>query len=326
MSTRSTPLRWPEILQRARHGNPVPARRVERSEADWQARLAPERWQVLRAKGTERPYSSAHCHLRMQGGFRCAGCQTLLFDGGLQFESGTGWPSFQAPVEPDHLSYHLDSSHGMQRVEVCCAICDGHLGHVFADGPPPTGLRYCLNGLALEPAQDAEQATATATALLAGGCFWGMQELLRALPGVLATRVGYCGDQLPRPRYHHHGDHAETVEVVFDPRKLDYRRLLEFFFRIHDPSTRDRQGNDRGRSYRSAIFVQDEEQRRIAEQTLAAIARSGRWPGPPVTEIISGQTFWEAEVEHQDYLQHHPDGYSCHWERPQWVLPDSRED
>lgn len=162
----------------------------------------------------------------------------------------------------------------------------------------------------------------TERAILANGCFWGSQELLRHLPGVISTRTGYSGDPAtPNATYRRHGDHAEAVEVVFDPDELSYRRLLEFFFQIHDPTTRDRQGNDIGRSYRSAIFHIDDRQRQIALDTIADVDRSGRWPGPVVTEVEPAGDFWEAEPEHQDYLQRNPNGYTCHWVRPDWTLP-----
>ena len=162
----------------------------------------------------------------------------------------------------------------------------------------------------------------TERAILANGCFWGSQELLRQLPGVISTRTGYSGDPAtPNATYRHHGDHAEAVEVVFDPVELSYRRLLEFFFQIHDPTTRDRQGNDIGRSYRSAIFHIDDRQRQIALDTIADVDGSDRWPGPVVTEVEPAGDFWEAEPEHQDYLQRNPNGYTCHWVRPDWTLP-----
>ncbi|MFG2117457.1 peptide-methionine (S)-S-oxide reductase MsrA [Streptomyces sp. NPDC048718] len=158
-------------------------------------------------------------------------------------------------------------------------------------------------------------------AVLAGGCFWGMQELIREQPGVLATRVGYSGGETSHPTYRHHQGHAEAVEIVFDGTVTDYRTLLEFFFQIHDPSTRDRQGNDIGDSYRSAVFYLDDEQRRVAEDTIADVDASGLWPGPVVTEVAPAGPFWEAEPEHQDYLRRYPDGYTCHFPRPGWRLP-----
>jgi peptide-methionine (S)-S-oxide reductase len=161
----------------------------------------------------------------------------------------------------------------------------------------------------------------TETAILAGGCFWGAQELLRKRPGVLASRVGYSGGDTPDATYRNHGDHAEAVEIVFDPEVISFRQLLEFFFQIHDPSTKDRQGNDRGRSYRSAIFYTSEQQRLVALDTIADVDASGLWPGKVVTEVTPAGPFWEAEVEHQDYLQKIPFGYTCHYVRPDWVLP-----
>jgi peptide-methionine (S)-S-oxide reductase len=158
-------------------------------------------------------------------------------------------------------------------------------------------------------------------AILAGGCFWGVQDLLRKMPGVLWTRVGYSGGDVANATYRNHGSHAEAVEIVFDPHRLQYRDLLEFFFQIHDPSTADRQGNDRGPSYRSAIYYTSPEQKRVAEDTIADVDASGLWPGKVVTQVEPAGDFWEAEPEHQDYLQHFPTGYTCHYARPGWKLP-----
>lgn len=163
--------------------------------------------------------------------------------------------------------------------------------------------------------------TDTQKAILAGGCFWGMQELIRKQPGVVSTRVGYSGGDVPNATYRNHGTHAEAIEIVYDPAQTDYRAILEFFFQIHDPTTKDRQGNDRGPSYRSAIFYLDEEQKRIALDTIADVEASGLWPGKVVTEVSPAGDFWEAEPEHQDYLQRYPSGYTCHFIRPGWKLP-----
>jgi peptide-methionine (S)-S-oxide reductase len=163
--------------------------------------------------------------------------------------------------------------------------------------------------------------TPSETAVLAGGCFWGMQDLLRKKDGVLSTRVGYTGGHNDHPTYRNHPGHAEAVEIVYDPRRITYRELLEFFFQVHDPTTRNRQGNDIGTSYRSAIFYADEGQRVVAEATIREVEASGLWPGKVVTEVTPATTFWEAEPEHQDYLVKHPHGYTCHFVRPQWRLP-----
>ncbi len=161
----------------------------------------------------------------------------------------------------------------------------------------------------------------TQTAILAGGCFWGMQDLIRRQPGVISTRVGYSGGEVPNATYYNHGSHAEAVEIVFDPTATSYRDLLEFFFQIHDPTTRNRQGNDVGMSYRSAIYYLDDEQKRVAEDTIADVNASGLWPGTVVTEVAPAGPFWEAESEHQDYLLRYPNGYTCHFPRPGWKLP-----
>jgi peptide-methionine (S)-S-oxide reductase len=159
------------------------------------------------------------------------------------------------------------------------------------------------------------------TAVLAGGCFWGMQDLLRRYTGVISTRVGYTGGDVANATYRNHGTHAEAIEIVFDPQKLSYRKLLEFFFQIHDPTTLNHQGNDTGTSYRSAIFYTSEEQKRIVSDTIADVEASGLWPGKVVTEVTQAGPFWEAEPEHQDYLARYPDGYTCHFVRPEWKLP-----
>ena len=163
--------------------------------------------------------------------------------------------------------------------------------------------------------------TSTERAVLAGGCFWGMQDLIRKMDGVVSTRVGYSGGDVPNATYRTHGTHAEAIEIVFDPTRLSYRKLLEFFFQIHDPTTKNRQGNDRGMSYRSAIYTTSDAQKRTAEDTIADVDASGLWPGKVVTEVATAGPFWQAEPEHQDYLERIPNGYTCHFVRPGWKLP-----
>jgi peptide-methionine (S)-S-oxide reductase len=161
----------------------------------------------------------------------------------------------------------------------------------------------------------------TDRAVLAGGCFWGMEDLIRKLPGVLSTRVGYTGGDVANATYRNHGSHAEGIEIMFDPTQITYRRILEFFFQIHDPTTVNRQGNDRGMSYRSAIYYVNDDQKAVAEDTIKDVDASGLWPGKVVTELDPVAEFWEAEPEHQDYLERIPNGYTCHFIRPDWVLP-----
>jgi peptide-methionine (S)-S-oxide reductase len=168
---------------------------------------------------------------------------------------------------------------------------------------------------------DTPHVETTETAILAGGCFWGMQDLIRRHPGVVRTRVGYTGGDVPNATYRNHGTHAEAIEIEFDPAETSYRELLELFFQIHDPTTRNRQGNDVGTSYRSAIYYLDDRQHDVARETIADVDASGLWPGPVVTEVEPAGAFWEAEPEHQDYLERIPDGYTCHFPRPDWTLP-----
>ena len=298
---------------------------IVKSDAEWQRILTPEQYEVLRRRGTERPFSR-QCAIPLSGKgvYACAACGTALFAYGHKFESGTGWPSFWDPVSPLNVKLHRDVSHGMAREEVVCARCGSHLGHVFDDGPPPTGKRYCINAVALAlfkeaPAGGAAAAgraaggTAPAIATFAGGCFWGMEKAFGELPGVLATRVGYTGGTVTHPTYEMvctgRTGHAEAIEVTHDPARISYEELLEFFFTHHDPTTLNRQGNDVGTQYRSAIFPHTPEQQAAAERAKAALAQAGAFQDPVVTTIEPAGEFFPAEASHQKYLQKNPHGY-----------------
>jgi peptide methionine sulfoxide reductase msrA/msrB len=323
------------------------------SDADLRSKLTPEQYAVTQQCGTEPPFQNAYWDHHEAGLYVDVVSGEPLFASGDKFDSGTGWPSFTRPLSTTVVA-RRDVSHGMVRTEVRSRAGDSHLGHLFEDGPRDRGgQRYCINSASLRfvpaarleaegygqfsalfpapaaspaPGAAAPPAVTAATpgrevAVLAGGCFWGMQDLLRKIPGVLETEAGYTGGWLANPRYEDTHDsasgHAESVRVVFDPARLGFEELLErWFFRMHDPTTPDRQGNDRGTQYRSAIFYADERQRAVAEAVKARVQASGKWKGPLVTQIAPASTWYPAEPEHQDYLERTPGGYSCHYLRP----------
>jgi peptide methionine sulfoxide reductase msrA/msrB len=325
-------------------------------DAELRKRLTPEQYAVTQECGTEPPFRNAYWDNHEPGIYVDVVSGEPLFSSADKFDSGSGWPSFTRPLEPNVVEKR-DASHGMIRTEVRSRQGDSHLGHVFDDGPRDRGgQRYCINSASLrfipasrleaegygaytrlfaEAGAGAEARSGAAAvgqpaavpggdrevAVLAGGCFWGMEDLLRKIPGVLETEAGYTGGWLPNPRYEDtHGSrsgHAESVRIVFDPRKLSYEDLLEkWFFRMHDPTTPNRQGNDVGTQYRSAIFYADDAQKATAEAVMKRVQASGKWKGTIVTEIVQASTWYPAEDYHQDYLVKHPGGYTCHFLRP----------
>ena len=307
------------------------------SPAELKQKLTPMQFHVTQEAGTEPPFRNEYWNEHREGVYVDIVSGKPLFTSKDKFDSGCGWPSFTKPIEGEDVVEKRDGSLGMMRTEVRSKDADSHLGHVFDDGPRDKGgLRYCINSASLRfvPLEDLDKAGLGAflplfgkapaapaptpkeeVATLAGGCFWGMEDLIRKQPGVLRTEVGYTGGTVANATYENHAGHAEAIQVHFDPSKTTYEALLRFFFRMHDPTTLNRQGNDLGTSYRSAIFFHSEAQRQTAAKVKAEVDASGKWPRPIVTEITAAGPWWKAEDYHQDYLLKHPGGYTCHYVR-----------
>jgi peptide methionine sulfoxide reductase msrA/msrB len=287
----------------------VDKHKIVKSDADWKKELPHETFCIMRQSGTETPFKNKYWDHHEDGVYECAACGSPLFLSDTKFDSGTGWPSYFKPFSETAVEAVSDESHGMIRTEVNCAKCGGHLGHVFPDGPAPTGLRYCINSAALKfiSAKEAAAPPKTETAIFAMGCFWQPDELYRTVDGIMETEVGYIGGNKKNPTYkevcYTDTGHAEAIKITFDPAKVSYRQLLEIFWNNHDPTTLNRQGPDKGEQYRSAIFASSEEQYKEALASKATVAKLKAWGEDPiVTEVQKAGAWWPAEDYHQKYL------------------------
>ncbi len=296
------------------------SQKVKKSDKEWKAALTPEQFSVMRKCGTERPFTGKYNDFWDKGVYVCAGCGTPLFRSDMKYEHGTGWPSFTTPVDEKNLEYRDDYSLLAKRIEVRCAVCGAHLGHVFDDGPEPTFLHYCVNSASLDfkpeaagKAKGPTEAPAE-TATFAAGCFWGVEYKLGKIPGVLSTVVGYTGGKTVAPTYEDvcadKTGHAEAVQVTFDPSKVGYADLVRHFFSIHDPTQVNKQGPDQGTQYRSAIFYHGEAQRVTARKVMDELEKSGRYKKRLATELVPASAFYKAEDDHQKYFQKH--GVVCY--------------
>jgi len=294
--------------------------KIYKTDADWRKILTPEQYRIMRQKGTERAFS-VKCPLPPKGQsgiYQCVACGTDLFRYDNKFESGTGWPSFWEPVSELNIQLLPDNSLGIERTEVLCARCDAHLGHVFDDGPPPTGKRYCINALALKlsMSEKIKSHNSQQKATFAGGCFWGVEAIFAEQKGVISTRVGYTGGDFKNPTYEDvcsdKTGHAEAVEIIYDPAEISYEKLLDVFWSIHNPTTPNRQGPDIGSQYRSAIFYHTPEQKDQAAHSKERLEKSGKFKRAIVTEIVAAKEFYPAEEYHQQYFKKQGVKPACH--------------
>ena len=286
------------------------------SEGEWKAKLTSEQYRILRQMGTEMPFTGKYYDSKDKGEYVCAGCGAKLFLSGDKFDSGCGWPSFSAPAGTNVVDEYPDKSLGVSRTEVTCSKCGGHLGHVFGDGPQPTGLRYCINSEALGfKKADAFSAGSTnmAVVTLGAGCFWCTEAAYGMIDGVIDVKVGYMGGQTKNPTYKQvcKGDtgHAEVAQIKYDPLKTSLDKILDVFWIIHDPTTLNRQGGDTGTQYRSVVFYHNEEQKADAEKSLANHQKKSA--GRIVTEIVPASEFYIAEDYHQEYYKNNSDAPYC---------------
>jgi peptide methionine sulfoxide reductase msrA/msrB len=284
--------------------------KIEKPEEFWSNKLTIVQFDILRNKGTESPFTHPYNDNKKDGLYKCAACDNPLFSSNTKFKSGSGWPSFWQPFFTKSITVGADNSYGMSRDEVVCGRCDGHLGHVFSDGPKPTGLRYCING---ESLQFVEQPK-LATAVFAQGCFWCVEEIYEALKGVEDVVSGYSGGTEINPTYQQVGagltSHAEAIEVSYDPKVISYKELLEVFFNSGDITQVNGQGNDKGMQYRSIVFYADDKEKHEVESYIKTLEKSGKYNSGIAVEVAPITTFYRAEEYHQNYVKLNPnEGY-----------------
>lgn len=302
-------LTWVEILKFANgHRELKIDRKVQKTELEWKKLLTPEQFQITRLKGTERPFSNAMCSSFEPGKYACVCCKVPLFEGSEKFDSGTGWPSFTQPITENVVAYIMDTSHGMTRVETVCNVCDAHLGHVFADGPKPSGLRYCINALAMEKIEQNQQKI-----VFGGGCFWCTEAIFVALKGVYSVKSGYSGGTVKNPTYREvcsgKTGHAEVIEIIYNPKIISFKDLIYIHLNTHNPTTLHRQGADEGTQYRSVIFYKNAKEKQWIEETIREMSTA--FSDPIVTEITAFEQFYDAEEYHQQYYLENPEKAYC---------------
>ena len=309
---------WPNIRsdRLIPEGKKIMKKKVLKTDNEWKKILTPEQFRVMRKAGTEKPFSGEYNDHDLLGVYNCAGCDTPLFPSRTKYDHGTGWPSFISPVDEENIEYHEDFSLVMKRIEVRCATCGSHLGHVFDDGPAPSRRHFCINSVSLEFSSNAptkkEEMKKTPSeelqiATFAAGCFWGVEDKFGKIEGVVRTEVGYTGGTADNPSYQQvcrgNTGHAEAVHVLYDPTIVSYAELLDAFFRLHDPTQLNMQGPDIGSQYRSVIFYHNEDQKKDAKKMIKKWGNSGRFHAPIVTQIMPASDFFPAEEYHQKFYQ-----------------------
>lgn len=281
---------------------------IKKTDKEWKKTLTSKQYRILRKSDTERPFTGKYNMFFEDGTYLCAACGASLFNSESKFDHGCGWPSFSAAIDSSRVEFHEDNSMFMKRIEVRCSTCGSHLGHVFDDGPAPTGDRFCINSAAMEfKPTEVEKSIQQAKATFAAGCFWGVEHNFRKIEGVLSTRVGYTGGDVKNPTYKlvctGTTGHTESIEITFDPSSVSYKELLGRFFSLHDPTQINRQGPDIGTQYRSVIFYHSLSQKKEAETFIRELEGSNRFRKSIATKIAPADIFYEAEDYHQDYYE-----------------------